>query len=323
MRPILVLLLSLTLTACMGSAPFSGDGSETELAASDGSYRLKLPPGWSVKQRAGGEDGRVSVIAHKDAADTGKGYPTLVVKEVRVPTPQGVLHLMAGDKALEFSELWTVSPDKYQLKQSRLDPAARVLVCWLSPQGGQGLEYYQAIVLTRFGRIEMTGVAQAGTVEKYAKDFDLMFASLEVSEQAAFKAQAAGDTASSLRATYALAMERERGVLARQASETASWAQAQGVSAQEKGFLSGAYVRAVDRALADAGEMKEAVEKTHGGSGRAELTRLAERLDEAATALETIQLNIRDAKARASVEKSAQRARRLAQLGREAARLPI
>lgn len=322
MRLIVAVLLPLLLSACMG-VPFSGGDPETELAAPDGSYRLKLPAGWSVKQRTGGEDGRVSVIAHKDAADSGKGYPTMVVKEIRVPTPQGVLHLMAGDAGLEFSELWGVTPDRYQLRQVRLDGSARVLTCWLSPRDGQGLEYYQAIRLTRFGRIEMTGVAQAGTVQKYAKDFDLMFAALEVSEAAAFSPASAGDTAQSLRAVYARAMGRERDALSRQGSETASWAQGQAVSAQEKGFLGGAYARAMERAMSDAAEMKAAVEKTHAGSERANLSRLAERLDEAATALETIQLNIRDASARASVEKSAQKARRLAQLGREAARLPI
>ena len=43
----------------------------------------------------------------------------------------------------------------------------------------------------------------------------------------------------------------------------------------------------------------------------------------AATSLDTIQLNIQESQARSAVEKSAARARRMASLGREAAKLPL
>jgi hypothetical protein len=50
---------------------------------------------------------------------------------------------------------------------------------------------------------------------------------------------------------------------------------------------------------------------------------LSERMDEAATSLDTVQLNIKEPQARSAVEKSAARARRMAALGREVAKLPL
>ncbi|MFZ5426184.1 MAG: hypothetical protein ACOZEN_04365 [Thermodesulfobacteriota bacterium] len=323
MRAIAAVFLCLMLAACAGASPFPGGGSEDVLEAPGGAYTLRLPGGWTVTQRGGGEGGRVSVAAHRDAAATGKGYPTLVVKEVREPAAQGVMDIMARDKNLEFSGLWTVTPDKYQLRQALLDDTSRVLSFWLAPRDGQGLEYYACVHLTRSGRIEMIGVAQAGTVQKYMKDFNLMFTSLAIADKDRFNPSAAADTASSLRGIYAREVRNERDGLERQAAETASWATEPGMTTQERGFLSGAYVRAVAKAMEESGRLLDCVMKSHGGSERGEFSRLAERLDETATSVETIQLNMRDAKARLSVEKSAQRMRRMARLAREAAKLPF
>lgn len=323
MRTLTVVILCLILAACGGVSLMPGGDSEDTLAASDGSFSLKLPPGWTVKQKGGGEGVRVSVLAHKDAAATGKGYPTLVVREVHEPTPQGVLDIMSKDKNLEFSELWTVSPDKYQLKQALLDDSSRVLSYWLVPRDGQGLEYYSCVVLTGFGRVELIGVAQAGTVEKYAKDFNAMFTGLKIDPKAAFTPGSAGETGPYLRRFYQQALEREKQALARQESETASWAGSPGLSPQEKGFLGTTYVRSTNKALEACSSLIEAVGKATASDSKAEMQRLSESLDASATALETIQLNIREEAARSSVEKSAARVRRMAQLGREAAKLPL
>lgn len=326
MRTLIAVFTCLVLTACAGSMPLVGDDDDT-LSAPDESFSLKLPAGWSIKQKAAGaagEGGRVSVLAHKDAAATGKGYPTVMVREIPEPTPQGVLDLMAKDKGLEYSELWNVSPEKYQLKQALLDKSSQVLSYWLVPRDGQGLEYYAAVVLTRAGRMEIVGVAQAGTVPTYMKDFNAMFTSLNIGEKARFNQGAAGDTTAYLKRTYVRALARERDALARQAAETAAWAKAgTGLSAQEQGFLANAYVRAVNAAQQNCAELIKTVEAHRGSETVPAMQRLTERLDEAANALDTIQLNIREVQARSSVEKSAVRAHRMATLGREALKLSL
>ena len=126
------------------------------------------------------------------------------------PTPQGVLDIMSKDKNLEFSELWTVSLEKYQLKQALVDDSSRMLSYWLAPRDGQGLEYYCLVALTGFGRVELVGVAQAGTIEKYMKDFNAMFTSLNIGDKARFSQASAGDTGAYLRQTYKKALEREK-----------------------------------------------------------------------------------------------------------------
>lgn len=326
MRTLIAALFCLMFTGCVGSMPLVGDGDDT-LSPPDESFNLKLPPGWTIKQKgagSAGEGGRVYVLAHKDAAATGKGYPTVMVREVAEPTPQGVLDLMARDKGLEYSELWNVSPEKYQLKQALLDKSSQVLSYWLVPRDGQGLEYYAAVVLTRSGRMEIIGVAQAGTVPTYMKDFNTLFTSLNIGEKARFNQGAAGDTGQYLKKTYVRALTRERDALARQATETAAWAKAgTGLSAQEQGFLSNAYVRAVNGAQQNCAELIKTVEAHRGNETVATMQRLAERLDEAANALDTIQLNIREVQARNSVEKSAVRVHRMATLGREALKLSL
>lgn len=322
MRATLTLILCLLLAAC--AVPFTGGDSEDTLAAADGSFVLKLPSGWSVKQKYGVDNGRASVLAHKDAAESGTGYPTVIVRELKDPTPQGVLEVMAKDRDLLFSELWTVSPEKYQLKQAVLDDSSRRLSYWLAPKDGSGLEYYATVTLTASGRVEMIGVAQAGTVARYMKDFNLLFSSLKLEDKARFKPGASGETGAYFRKMYGKAVGRERDQLTRQAAETAAWVRsAAGLSSQETGFLTGTYVRSVSKALEDGAALETAVTGSAGRDLSATLARLGESLDAQATALETIQLNLRDSQARTSVEKSAARARRMAQLAREAARLPL
>lgn len=324
MRILLALLSCLALCACGGVPLMSGGDSDDSFTAADGSFSLKLPPGWSVTQRAGGEGGRVGVLAHRDAAATGRGYPTLMMREIMEPTPQGVLDIMAKDKNLEFSELWTVSPERYQLKQALLDSSSRVLSYWLAPRDGQGLEYYSFVALTGFGRVELVGVAEAGTIEKYMKDFNSMFTSLNIGDKARFTQPSAGNTGAYLRQTYKKALEREKDGLNRLSAETAAWSSsASGLSAQEKGFLGNTYVRNVNRALEACAGLMEVVGRHGAKDARTEMQRFSERLDEAATALDTVQLNIREPQARSAVEKSAARARRMASLGREAAKLPL
>jgi hypothetical protein len=324
MRILLVLLSCLALGACAGVPLMPGSDSADSFTAADGSFSIKLPPEWTVTQKAGGEGGRVGVLAHKNAAATGKGYPTLVMREIVDPTPQGVLDIMSKDKNLEFSELWTVSPEKYQLKQALVDSSSRVLSYWLSPRDGQGLEYYSIVALTGFGRVELVGVAEAGTAEKYMKDFNTMFTSLNIGDKARFSQSSAGDTGAYLRQTYKKALEREKDGLNRLAAETAAWSSsATGISAQEKGFLGNTYVRNVNRALETCAGLIEIVGRQGAKDARGEMQRLSERLDEAATSLDTVQLNIKEPQARSSVEKSAARARRMAALGREAAKLPL
>ena len=328
MRTLIVLLSCLILSACAGNLPLVGDSEDTTLSSPDESFSLKLPSGWTIKQKpagvAAGEGGRVSVLAHKDAAATGKGYPTVMVREIMEPTPQGVLDLMAKDKGLEYTELWHVSPEKYQLKQVLLDEKSQVLSYWLVPRDGQGLEYYAAVRLTRFGRLEVIGVAQAGTVPTYMKDFNAIFTSVNLGEKARFSQSIAGETSAFLKRTYLRALARERDALTRQSEETAAWGKAGvGLSPQELGFLGNAYVRAVSAALESCTELSRVVEAHRGSQTVAAMQRLTERLDEAANALDTIQLNIREVQARSSVQKSAVRAHRMAELGREALKLAL
>lgn len=320
MRTLIAAVLALLLSACMG-APATGDPHEP-LAGPAGAYLLKPAPGWGVRQRGGPEG--VAVLAHEDGARSGKGYPTLVVKEVRTPTPQGVLDILAKDKGLEFSALWHVSPERYTLRHVQQDDTSRMLVAWLVPRNGEGLEYYRCVRLTAFGRLELTGVGPVGTLEKYVKDFNMMFAGLELSPQARFSQAAGGDVGACLRGAYAAAVAAEDEALDRLMAETAQWAaSAGGLSAQERVFLRDAYVRAAGKARDAGRELKGLMGRPLDDAGRRGLPLLADRLDEAATALETIQLNIRDLQARGAVEKSAARARRLASLAREAARLPL
>jgi hypothetical protein len=325
MRTLMALIICLALAACGGTSIMPGGGdSEDSLTAADASFTLKLPPGWTVKQKGGGEGGRVSILAHKDAAATGKGYPTMAIRQVLDPTPQGVLDIMAKDKNLDFAELWTVSPEKYQLKQALADDTSRVLSYWVVPRDGQDLEYYGCIILTGYGRVEMIGVAQAGTAVKYMKDFNQMFASLNIADKARFNPAQAGDTGAYLRRTYQAALEREKNGLTRLAAETASWAgAAAGLSAQEKGFVSTTYVKGVNKALEACAGLTEVIGRAQDKDSKAEMQRLAERLEEAATAVDTVQLNIRENQVRTSVEKSTARIKRMAALGREAAKLPL
>ncbi|WP_243363331.1 hypothetical protein [Fundidesulfovibrio terrae] len=324
MRTLTALIICLTLTACAGVPLMPGGDSEDSLTAADASFTLKLPAGWTVKQKGGGEGGRVSILAHKDAAATGKGYPTMVIRQVLDPTPQGVLDIMTKDTKLDFSELWTVSPEKYQLKQALLDETSRVLSYWVVPRDGQDLEYYGCIILTGYGRVEMIGVAQAGTTAKYMKDFNQMFTSLNIAEKARFNPAQSGDTAAYLRKTYASALEREKNGLTRLAAETASWAgAAAGLTAQEKGFIGTTYVKAVNKALEACAGLTEVIGRAQANDSRAEMQRFAERLEEAATAVDTVQLNIRENQVRTSVEKSAARIKRMAALGREASKMPL
>ncbi|MFP5238762.1 MAG: hypothetical protein ACLGQW_02935, partial [Acidobacteriota bacterium] len=117
---------------------------------------------------------------------------------------------------------------------------------------------------------------------------------------------------------YGAALAREQEGLRRLMSETAALVTSgNGLSVQEKGFLSGAYARATGKALESCLELAEAISKPRTGESKATLQQLADRLDGAATDLETIQLNIREEQARNSVEKSASRSRRMAGLARE------
>lgn len=324
MRILLASLLCLLLAGCSGIPLMPGSGSSNTLTAQDGSYSIKLAPDWTIKEKGAEHGRRIAVLAHKDAVDSGKGYPTVIVREVHEPTPPGVLELMARDRNLDFAELWNVSKDKYQQKQALLDGSNRMLSYWLAPVDGQGVEYYAAVVLTGFGRIEMIGVAQAGTVPKYMKDFNAMFTSLDVESKARFNPAQAGDTAAYLQRTYSAALAREQEGLRRLMSETAALVTTgNGLSVQEKGFLSGAYARATGKALESCLELAEAISKPRTGESKANLQQLADRLDGAATDLETIQLNIREEQARNAVEKSAARSRRMAGLAREALKLPM
>lgn len=319
---LLAFLLCFVLSGCAGILP--GSGSDDTLTAQDGSYSIKLAPGWSIKERGAEHGRRIAVLAHKDAADSGKGYPTVIVREVHELTPPGVLELMARDRNLDFAELWNVTKDKYQQKQALLDGSSRMLSYWLAPVDGQGVEYYAAVVLTSFGRIEMIGVAQAGTVPKYMKDFNQMFTSLNLDSKIKFNPSQVGETGAYLQEAYARALTREQEGLRRLMSETAAWVTAgNGLSAQEKGFLSGAYIRSTNKALETCLELSEVVAKPRTGDTKATLQHLADRLDGAATDLDTIQLNIRDEQSRGAVEKSAVRVKRMASLAREVIRLPL
>ncbi|GFK94485.1 hypothetical protein NNJEOMEG_02331 [Fundidesulfovibrio magnetotacticus] len=320
MRTLFAALLTLFVSACMGSGP-SGDPRDP-LAGSGGAYVLTPAPGWSVTQR--GEGGVAAVLAHEDGVKTAKGYPTLVVKAVRTPTPQGVLEVMARDRNLEFTALWHVSPERYALRHLQQDDTARTLVAWLVPKDGTGLEYYLCVRLTGFGRLELTGVGPAGSLQKYIKDFNTMFAGLEFAPQARFSAASAGDVGASLRGTYAQAVGAEDEALGRLMAEAAQRAAAgDGLSAQERTFLRETYARASAKAREAARELEGLLARPLGEEGLRGLPLLADRLDESATALETVALNIRDPQARSAVEKSGARARRLAALAREASRLPL
>jgi hypothetical protein len=320
MRAILALPLCLFLAACTVFSPFSGSGPNDTLAARDGSFSLKLPQGWAFKQQSESPDG-LTAVAGPTAEASGRGYPTVNVREIREATPSGVLELMARDKDLQFTELWNVSPDRYVLKQVLIDDSSRVLTYWLAPRDARDLEYYGCITLTAAGRIEMIGVALSGSAIKYMRDFNTMFASLDIPAKSRPAASATpADTQNALRRAYARAFEREQDTLARLAAETAAWtASAQGLAAQEKNFLNTAYVKSAALAQRECASMAEAMAKPNSP----DFHRHIERLDEAATALDTIALNIREPKAREAVDKTAARARRAATLGREAARLPM
>ncbi len=321
MRFLAVFAICLTIAGC-GPLTFSGAESDDTIAAQDGAYAMRLPDGWSVKQRSTEAGSRVILVANKDAA-AGKGYPQVAVREVRQPMPQAVLELMARDKTLEFSELWKGPRDKYQLKQSVLDGGGTRFSYWLSPLDGQGVEYYGLIVLTAFGRLELTGMAQAGTAQRYLKDFNAVFAALELEPRARFVPGKAGDAGAWLRGVYMDAVTREQDALRRLSGETAALAgSSPALNAQEKGFLNGTFGRAATKALDASAGMTRALEAGKGRDAATALWQFAERADEAATDMDTVALNIRDPKARDGVEKCAARARKLAALGREGSRLP-
>ena len=317
-----LLLFCLLLSSCSAMGISGGEGES--LQAADGTYTLELPAGWSVKQQTQSPQGRLSILAHKDAFASGTGYPTVTVREIHEATPQGVLEIMARDKGLELGELWHVSPEKYQLKQALLDKNSQTLGYWLIPRDGQGVEYYGSIRLAGFGRIEMTGLAPAGKVSGYINDFNKIFTGLVLGEKARFTPVTSADTPGYLRSTYVQAVERERTGLKRQAEETAAWSAGPSkLSPQEKRFLEGAYATAVNKGLESAMDLAQALSRPRTRETALSVARLGERLDETATSLETIQLNIAEPQARGAVEKSAARARRLASLARETLKLPL
>lgn len=322
MRTILALSLCLFLAACTGISPFSGGEQDDILAAPDGSFNLKLPQGWSFKQKTQGPGG-LTAVAAPVSDPSGRGYPSVSMREIREATPTGVLELMARDKDLQFAELWNVSPDKYVLKQVLIDETSRVLTYWLVPRDARDLEYHGCITLTAAGRVEMIGVTLSGTAVKYMRDFNMMFTSLNIAEKSRPRPSTPADTQSALRRTYARAFEREQDTLARLASETAAWAAAPGLAAQEKNFLTSTYAKNATQAQQECAQLAETLAKANGSGLSQRLQRHIERLDEAATALDTVGLNIHDPKAREAVEKTTARARRAAALGREAARLPL
>lgn len=322
MRTILVLSLCLFLAACTGISPFSGGEPDDILAAPDGSFTLKLPQGWSFKQKSQSPSG-LTAVAAPVSDPSGRGYPTVNIREIREATPAGVLELMARDRDLQFAELWNVSPDKYVLKQLLIDETSRVLTYWLVPRDSRDLEYHGCVTLTAAGRIEMIGVALSGTAVKYMRDFSMMFTSLAIAGKSRPGPSTPADTQNALRRTYARAFEREQDTLARLASETAAWAAATGLTAQEKNFLTATYAKNATLAQQECALLADTIAKASGPGLPQRLQRHIERLDEAATALDTVALNIHDPKAREAVEKSSARARRAAALGREAAKLPL
>ena len=216
------------VSSCGGAIPFVGEGSDSVLTASDQSYSLRLAPQWSVAGKGvkSGDMGRdaVYVLAHPDGARSDQGYPTMVVREVRDKAPVGLFELMAKDKGLEYSELWSVGKDKYQLRQAQVDDKGKLLTYWLVPAGGQGVEYFGAMYLTSWGRLELIGLAQAGTAQKYAKDFGAMIASVRLEGKTDPEGGKSGDLGRYLIRTYRQSIERERQALARLSSDIAAQA---------------------------------------------------------------------------------------------------
>lgn len=327
MKRFICLALACLLASC-ASVPLIGGESEDVLTGSDESYTVRLAPGWSIRDRGtpsppGEAPGRTAYLAHADAAKTEGGYPTLVVREVREKTPRGLLAAMDKDKGLDLGELWGVGKDAYQLKQSLLGDEGRRLTYWLSPKNASGVEYYACVVLTGFGRLEMIGVTQAGTASRYLRDFNAMFASVRLSGHGVWRPGEEGDLSAYLTGVYRKALSREAEALARQAAQTPALA----ADAQERNILGGAYAKGVKNAQEASDTLVRMLAAGAYPSKKAEdaarWNRLTESLDDAATALETIALNLRSGQSRQAVEKTLSRVRKLAALSREVTRLPL
>lgn len=329
MKRLTIGFLLLVLAGC-ASLPIVGGPSQEELQAPDGSYSLRLPPGWSIEERGvKGEGGKntLAVLARKAPGGSGRDYPTVVVSEFRDATPAGYLDVLSKDKGLELAELWNVSKEKYQLKQVLVDDKGQLMSYWLVPRDGQGVEYYGAVLLTRFGRIEMVGLCPAGSVQQYLRDLNTLFTSVTLDEKARIvpgqSGGQAGDIAAYLTRRYQAAMNREIDGLKRAAGETRSFAQGGNLAVTDKGILDGAYTRAVSISLDCAMALERMLAQgTANARSGATWQRQAESLDGGVNALETIALNIRDQMSRQSVEKTAAKARKLAELVREVGRLP-
>lgn len=329
-RALTVFLFCLTLTACMPSIPFVGDGDDVVTAA-DQSYTMHLAPNWSAsgKSAKAGENGQgaARVVVHADSAQSPQGYPTLVVREVRDPTPLGLFELMAKDK-LEFSELWSVSKDKYTLQDVQVDPKGQVLTYWLVPVDGRGVEYFGASYLTSWGRLELVGLAQAGTARKYAKDFSQMFSSVRLDDKAVPKGTKPGDLGRYLARTYAKAIGSERQALSRLASDIASYASSgAALDPQQKGMLQITFAKAAsgcqEAAAALESQLTQQAATGRGADQASTWQAQTDRLDAQTMAIETVVLNLRDKTAIALAEKAQVRAKRLVTLAREAGKLPM
>lgn len=326
-----VFIVCFLVSSCGGAIPFVGEGSDSVLTASDQSYSLRLAPQWSVAGKGvkSGDMGRdaVYVLAHPDGARSDQGYPTMVVREVRDKAPVGLFELMAKDKGLEYSELWSVGKDKYQLRQAQVDDKGKLLTYWLVPAGGQGVEYFGAMYLTSWGRLELIGLAQAGTAQKYAKDFGAMIASVRLEGKTDPEGGKSGDLGRYLIRTYRQSIERERQALARLSSDIAAQAAGgAGMDGLQKGMLQTSFARAAAGCLEAAAALESQLSQAEGGASAERLSAWqaqVERLDAAVTAIETIELNLRDQTAKTMVEKAAVRARKLAALGREVRALPL
>lgn len=330
-RASVVIVICLLLSACMPSIPFVGEGDDV-VAAPDQSYTVRLAPNWSAsgKSAKAGESaqGVARVVVHADSAQSPQGYPTLVVREVREPTPLGLFEFMSKDTGLEFSELWNVSKDKYRLQSAQVDPKGQVLTYWLVPVDGQGVEYFGAAYLTAWGRLELVGLTQAGTTQKYAKDMSQMFASVRLEDKAAPGGTKPGDLGRYLARTYAKAMGTERQALARLASDVASYASSgSGLDPQQKGMLQVTFAKAAagcqEAAASLESQLTQLAATGRGADHASTWQSQADRLDAQATAIETVALNLRDKTATSLAEKAQVRAKRLVTLAREAGRLPL
>lgn len=304
-----------------------GGSSQDVLQAPDGSYSLRLPAGWVIEERgAKGEGDRntVAVLARKEPGGSGRNYPTVVVSVYRDATPEGYLDLLGKDKGLELAELWNVNKEKYQLKQVLVDAKGRLLSYWLVPRDGQGVEYYGAVLLTRFGRLEMVGLCPAGSAQQYLREFNTMFTSVALDEKSRIAPGQGGDIAAYLARRYHAALLREIEGLKRLAIETEAWGKSgTGIATTDKAILDGAYARSVNACLDSATALERMLAQgTANARAGAAWQRQAEALDAGVNALETIGLNIRDQMSRQSVEKTAAKARKLSALVREVGRLP-